>query len=1305
MASRHAFVTPLTLPALTSSVWINPSKLSNNYTNSLSQRDPYQAPPYNGTRDSGGNFPTKYADVQAPKRNRSPPLPSTGEASQEYSLFARNDLERPALTSSVWINPSKLSNNYTNSLAQRDLYQAPPYIGTRDSGGNLPTQYADVQVPKRNRSPPLTSTGEASQENSLFARNDLERPFISPPGLSTRPNGILNGHDPQSHQWSSPSAHATNAEAALSKLSSSPGPKRTRLPSLPSTNQVLQENSYTEQDQDDIERELQAKAKRLARFKNELNQPVQSSSNIEQQKLPMKRQQAIMETQNFMGERSTDLAGDLSSSNFSCDHEGLESSSVIIGLCPDMCPGLESSSVIIGLCPDMCPESERAERERKGDLDQYERVDGDRNQTSRFLAVKKYTRTAEREAELIRPMLILQSTIDYLLNLLDQPYDDRFLGLYNFLWDRMRAIRMDLRMQHIFNTGAVTMLEQMIRLHIIAMHELCEYTRGEGFSEGFDAHLNIEQMNKTSVELFQLYDDHRKKGIDVPTEKEFRGYYALLKLDKHPGYKVEPAELSLGLAKMTPEIRQTSEVLFARDVARACRTGNFIAFFRLARKASFLQACLMHAHFAKLRTQALASLHCGLQNNQGIPLRTQALASLHCGLQNNQGIPVSLISKWLGMEEEDIENLLEYHGFSIKEFEEPYMVKEGPFLNVDNDYAVKCSKLVHLKKSRRINEDVSFPCIAKSLSSDEVKDIQLDKVYEYEPDEFEETQSGAQAVDEEMLDYKTVSSPKDDLQLKPMWKTVGVNQWNEDNRQVPAASPLPWSFSVAHSSPKSQEARVKSAGRPNYDSLFRNSVEKNINSDIKAKEMQVMPRILDQERVSISQVDSAVETSVPQFVAIKDLEDEDRRDTHQEVEAHEVSTSDYDEEVAEAKLKLLSRIWRRRSSKKRELREQRQLAASAALSSLSLGPPLWHYKDQPSTFGELNIDRVLNYRYEKHEQSWSRLNVSEVIAAKLGERNPDAKCLCWKLILCSQGSSNGDKLEQRSLVGHVASGPWLLSKLMPSSKDDSAADELVISSPSLSVWKKWIPSRSGGDQTCCLSVIKDTKFDNLHETVAGGSAVLFLVSEYIPWGTQKIRLHNLLVSLPSGSGIPLLILSGSCVENLHPSTIVKELGLHDIDKSRVNAFLILSLVKSPQKEHLRGFFSDEQLREGLQWLANESPLQPALCSVKTRDLVLSHLNSSLDVLDEINAYSISPEYCVSAFNDALDRSMREIADSANSNPSCWPCPEIALLEGHSDEHRVVVWYLPSIGWSSDARIGQLISALSECKLQCIISVT
>lgn len=79
----------------------------------------------------------------------------------------------------------------------------------------------------------------------------------------------------------------------------------------------------------------------------------------------------------------------------------------------------------------------------------------------------QYNRTAEREANLIRPMPVLQRTTNYLLGLLDQPYDDRFIGIYNFLWDRMRAIRMDLRMQHIFNLESVKMLEQMVCLHLL----------------------------------------------------------------------------------------------------------------------------------------------------------------------------------------------------------------------------------------------------------------------------------------------------------------------------------------------------------------------------------------------------------------------------------------------------------------------------------------------------------------------------------------------------------------------------------------------------------------------------------------------------------------------------------------------------------------------------------------------------------------------------------------------------------------------------------------------------------------------
>lgn len=148
-----------------------------------------------------------------------------------------------------------------------------------------------------------------------------------------------------------------------------------------------------------------------------------------------------------------------------------------------------------------------------------------------------------------------------------------------------------------------------IRFHILAMHELCEYPKGEGFAEGFDAHLNIEQMNKTYSDLFKMYDDHRRAGQPVASEAEFRGYYALLKVDVLPGFNVQPAELARDLARMPAQLRRCSEVLFARRVARACRTSNFVEFFRLADQATYLQVRCCAAPSSWPRDPQVLSVH------------------------------------------------------------------------------------------------------------------------------------------------------------------------------------------------------------------------------------------------------------------------------------------------------------------------------------------------------------------------------------------------------------------------------------------------------------------------------------------------------------------------------------------------------------------------------------------------------------------------------------------------------------------------------------------------------------------------
>ncbi|KAH0621750.1 hypothetical protein JD844_023369 [Phrynosoma platyrhinos] len=58
-----------------------------------------------------------------------------------------------------------------------------------------------------------------------------------------------------------------------------------------------------------------------------------------------------------------------------------------------------------------------------------------------------------------------------------------------------------------------------------------------------------------------------------------------------------------------PDVRNSTEVRFAVQAFAALNSNNFVRFFKLVQKASYLNACLLHCYFSQIRRDALKSLN------------------------------------------------------------------------------------------------------------------------------------------------------------------------------------------------------------------------------------------------------------------------------------------------------------------------------------------------------------------------------------------------------------------------------------------------------------------------------------------------------------------------------------------------------------------------------------------------------------------------------------------------------------------------------------------------------------------------
>ncbi|KAI1178482.1 hypothetical protein F4777DRAFT_537779 [Nemania sp. FL0916] len=201
---------------------------------------------------------------------------------------------------------------------------------------------------------------------------------------------------------------------------------------------------------------------------------------------------------------------------------------------PDQRRTLEEALDFRGVCEDMCPEWEKITRIVEYDVRLPEKTQDNSGDlvAEPALMVKRLARSAAgQDAPLpmdVRSFATLRRTLDYLINDLI-PEDDLLPSKHNFLWDRTRAIRIDLSMQKYNMTSderadLVYCLETIARFHVTALHLLSQ----DGFAaEDFSEQQEVEQLGKTLISLKELYDDCVEQNIHCENEAEFRGYYAV----------------------------------------------------------------------------------------------------------------------------------------------------------------------------------------------------------------------------------------------------------------------------------------------------------------------------------------------------------------------------------------------------------------------------------------------------------------------------------------------------------------------------------------------------------------------------------------------------------------------------------------------------------------------------------------------------------------------------------------------------------------------------------------------------------
>ncbi|XP_038215608.1 SAC3 domain-containing protein 1 [Zerene cesonia] len=288
---------------------------------------------------------------------------------------------------------------------------------------------------------------------------------------------------------------------------------------------------------------------------------------------------------------------------------------------------------IAGKCNNFCPQEESALRKREKLIHILEVVGNEHK------LIKAYSRSAADSnmavPKLLRPFHVLRKVVHYLLHEVSKRSDVPLTVVYDFLNDRLRAVRQDMTIQRLPPEQCMDLLEPIIQFHVFFALRLRDKSLNE-----FDPVLNNKYLLECMKWFLSCCDETDRQNKSFNIDNTTLGLESLSLNGKHIRSNrelIESLYILCNLDDLQPMLRflnlpqylkRKPQLRLSYEIAAANLKNNFIRMCTLSQELCPLTQCAFYLYLPSLQRRSLQVL-CSAYNSKTLT------------------VPIKVIQQWL----------------------------------------------------------------------------------------------------------------------------------------------------------------------------------------------------------------------------------------------------------------------------------------------------------------------------------------------------------------------------------------------------------------------------------------------------------------------------------------------------------------------------------------------------------------------------------------------------------------------------------------------------------------------------------